>query len=53
MTHMMQDKKVEGGALTLILARGIGGAEIVKSVDAARVQRFLADKLAPYSAGEN
>lgn len=43
MDLMMQDKKVEGGALTLILTRGIGRAEIKKDVDAARVCAFLAD----------
>jgi len=39
---MMQDKKVESGALTLILARGIGEAFIARDVAAEEVLRFLA-----------
>ena len=38
---MAGDKKAEGGALTFILARGIGRAEGVKGVDPARVRDFL------------
>jgi len=39
--HMAQDKKAEGGALTFILARGLGGAFVAKGVDAAAVHDFL------------
>ncbi len=39
--HMMQDKKVEAGALTLILVRRLGEAFIAKSVDAGSVLDFL------------
>ncbi len=38
---MMQDKKVVGGALTLILPARIGAARIVRDVDAASVSAFL------------
>ena len=38
---MMQDKKVEQGRLTLILARRIGEAFIAGGVDADKVLRFL------------
>lgn len=44
MTHMMQDKKIVGGALTLVLARGIGQAFLTRAVDAATVRAFLADR---------
>jgi 3-dehydroquinate synthase len=39
--HMAQDKKAEGGALTFILARGLGDAFVAKGVDAATVRDFL------------
>ena len=39
--HMLRDKKVEQGRLTLILARGIGGAFVEKDVDSEEVERFL------------
>jgi shikimate kinase/3-dehydroquinate synthase len=42
---MYQDKKVERGALTFILMRGIGQAFIAKSVDANEVLGFLKDEL--------
>ena len=42
---MYQDKKVERGALTFVLLRGIGEAFIAKSVDAAEVLAFLKDEL--------
>ncbi|MFN0023569.1 MAG: 3-dehydroquinate synthase [Parvularculaceae bacterium] len=42
LAHMMQDKKVERGALTLILARRIGGAYIARDIDTGEVLRFLA-----------
>jgi shikimate kinase/3-dehydroquinate synthase len=38
---MFQDKKVQRGALTLILARGIGQSFIAKNVAAAGVRSFL------------
>ena len=40
-THMAQDKKAEGGALTFILARRIGEAFVAKSVDPAPLRDFL------------
>ncbi|OYW57717.1 MAG: 3-dehydroquinate synthase [Rhizobiales bacterium 17-65-6] len=43
MTLIAQDKKVSRGALTFILARGIGEAFIARDVDAASVRGFLAD----------
>jgi shikimate kinase/3-dehydroquinate synthase len=43
---MYQDKKVEGGALTFILMRGVGEAFIAKSVEPAEVLGFLKDELA-------
>lgn len=42
---MYQDKKVERGALTFILMRGIGQAFIAKSVEADDVLKFLEDEL--------
>ena len=42
---MRQDKKVEGGRLTFILARGIGAAFVAKSIEAADVLAFLQDDL--------
>ena len=39
--HMAQDKKAEGGALTFILARGIGEAFVAKGVPAADARDFL------------
>lgn len=41
---MAGDKKAEGGALTLILARGIGQAFVAKGVDAAKVRTFLIEE---------
>jgi 3-dehydroquinate synthase len=43
LAHMMQDKKVEAGRLTLILARGIGKAFVAHDVPQADVEAFLAD----------
>jgi len=40
--HMLQDKKAEGGRLTLILAREIGDAWVEKAVDAGALADFLA-----------
>lgn len=42
--YMMQDKKVEQGDMTLILARGIGNGEIVKKADTTDVTAFLNEK---------
>lgn len=39
---MAGDKKAEGGALTFVLARGIGRAEVLRGVDPAETRRFLA-----------
>jgi 3-dehydroquinate synthase len=41
---MAGDKKAEGGALTLVLARGIGKAFVAKGVDANRVRAFLVEE---------
>ncbi len=41
MTHMGQDKKNEGGALTLILARGIGEAFVQKGAPKPEVRNYL------------
>ena len=43
---MAQDKKVRGGRLTFILARGIGKSFIAPDVAASEVRAFLAEKLA-------
>ena len=42
---MFQDKKVERGALTFILARGIGQSFIAKNVPADEVRAFLNEEL--------
>lgn len=42
--YMMQDKKVEQGKLTLILARSIGGAVIAKDAKLGDVADFLKEK---------
>lgn len=39
--HMMHDKKIIGGALPFLLARGIGRAFLSNDVDLADVARFL------------
>jgi len=41
---MAQDKKAEGGALTLVLARGLGQAFVAKAVDAERLRAFLVEE---------
>lgn len=41
MTHIAQDKKVRRGALTFILARGIGKSFIANDVDPNEVRAFL------------
>jgi 3-dehydroquinate synthase len=42
---MAQDKKVKGGALTFILARGIGQSFIARDIPVARVRAFLQDEI--------
>jgi shikimate kinase/3-dehydroquinate synthase len=42
---MLQDKKVQRGALTLILVRRIGESFIAKNVAAADVRNFLEAEL--------
>jgi 3-dehydroquinate synthase len=42
---MAQDKKVKGGALTFILARGIGESFIAPSIGADEVRRFLTGEI--------
>ncbi len=39
--HMAHDKKMEGGRLPFLLARGIGRTFLAKDVDLAEVARFL------------
>jgi 3-dehydroquinate synthase len=46
MDLMLQDKKVRGGKLTLILARGIGESFVAPDSDAAEVRAFLSQVLA-------
>jgi len=45
MDLIAQDKKVKRGALTFILARGIGASFVARDVDAAEVRAFLEEKL--------
>ena len=42
--HMGQDKKAEGGTLTLVLARGIGEAFTAKAVDPGPLRAFLIEE---------
>jgi 3-dehydroquinate synthase len=44
---MAQDKKVKGGALTFILARGIGQSFIAPGIEADKVRAFLESELKP------
>jgi 3-dehydroquinate synthetase len=44
---MAQDKKVKGGALTFILARGIGQSFIARDIPVERVRAFLHDEINP------
>jgi shikimate kinase / 3-dehydroquinate synthase len=44
---MRQDKKVERGKLTFILAKSIGEAFVARDIDEDRVSAFLARELAP------
>lgn len=41
MEHFTHDKKTKGGALTFILARGIGKAFVADGVEKKKVQQFL------------
>jgi 3-dehydroquinate synthetase len=43
---MRQDKKVERGSLTFILAKGIGAVFVAKGIEAAGVKDFLETELA-------
>jgi 3-dehydroquinate synthetase len=43
---MLQDKKVDAGALTLILAADIGAARIVKNAATDDLKEFLKEKIA-------
>jgi 3-dehydroquinate synthase len=44
--HMTQDKKVKGGRLTFVLARGLGEAFLTQDVDAGRLEAFLRQRCA-------
>jgi 3-dehydroquinate synthase len=44
LARMAGDKKAEAGALTLILARGVGQAFVAKGVDAGEARAFLIDE---------
>jgi shikimate kinase / 3-dehydroquinate synthase len=46
---MRQDKKVERGKLTFILARGIGESFVARDIDEGGVSAFLSRELAPSS----
>ncbi len=43
--HMRQDKKMSGGRLPFILARGLGQAFVARDIDLADVERFLDEQL--------
>ena len=43
---MRQDKKVQGGRIAFVLARGIGDAVLARDVDLAPVRALLAEALA-------
>jgi 3-dehydroquinate synthase len=44
--HMTQDKKVKGGRMTFVLARGVGDAFLTQDVDLGRLERFLGPRCA-------
>jgi 3-dehydroquinate synthase len=46
LASMAQDKKAEAGRLTLVLARGVGRAFVMKDAPAQEVRAFLAQELA-------
>ena len=48
---IMRDKKNSGGALALILTRGIGKAYLDRSVDPGRLAAFLATQPVPFLTG--
>jgi 3-dehydroquinate synthase len=39
--HMAQDKKAEGGAITLVLPRAVGDSFVARAVDPGRLRAFL------------
>jgi len=43
LTHMMQDKKVSGGRLTLVLVRDIGAAFVTRDVPVDQLRHLLAE----------
>jgi 3-dehydroquinate synthase len=45
MELIAQDKKISGGALAMVLTRGIGQAFVERGVDPARLQAFLTDEM--------
>ena len=45
MKLMAQDKKVRGGKLTFILARGVGEAFIARDVPADKVRAFFGSEI--------
>jgi 3-dehydroquinate synthase len=45
LSHMGKDKKVEGGKLIFVLARGIGGAFVARGVDTAPVRETLEEAI--------
>jgi 3-dehydroquinate synthase len=49
--HMHHDKKMRGGQITFILARGIGEAVITPDVDLAEVENLLTRSLSAQGAG--
>ena len=53
MNLIAQDKKVQRGRLTFILAHAIGQAFVAPDVDAAEVRAFLVEKLAEQAPPEN
>ena len=44
--HMAQDKKAEAGALTFVLARGLGAAFVAKAVDPDPLRHMYSSRLA-------
>jgi 3-dehydroquinate synthase len=52
MDLIAQDKKVQRGRLTFILARGIGQAFVAPDIEAAEVRAFLVEKLAEPTPSE-
>jgi 3-dehydroquinate synthetase len=44
--HMHRDKKVQGGRITFVLARGIGQAFVARDVDLKEVSGLLEEALA-------